>query len=195
MQISYGFKSDYSALICEILPHRVCRGKGTWKLNAQILFEKDYCDKINTCITKCRKLTKHLNPSEAWEIMKLNIIETSKEYSQDRAKTKRLIISQLEEKIESWHAKLNEGELSEGEQKLYDRTVADYEGHIEEKMKGAIFRSKSRWYNLAEINSKYFFGLERTRGSGRGMSLLIKDDGSETTKSYEKTGRIKKILQ
>ena len=60
-----------------------------------------------------------------------------------------------------------------------------------EKARGAMFRSKCRWYNEADKSSKYFLNLEKQRSSAKNMSALIKDgtiitDTSEILNEQEK---------
>ena len=64
---------------------------------------------------------------------------------------------------------------------LLEKTKQDYEDLISEAAKGAIFRSKCRWYNEAEKSTKYFFNLEKNRVGSKCMSLLKNEDGSEVT--------------
>ena len=46
-------------------------------------------------------------------------------------------------------------------------------------MQGVIFRSQARWYNEGEAVTKYFFNLEKSKASAKGMSSLIKESGEE----------------
>ena len=69
----------------------------------------------------------------------------------------------------------------EGNEQLINKTSADLESIIEEKTKGAIFRSRSNWYNLGQVSSKYFFNLEKNRSGSRNMTVLKNDQGEEMT--------------
>ena len=89
-----------------------------------------------------------------------------------------LIESQLQTQID----KLREKEdRTEGDNAILDRTITDLEKITSRKAQGAIFRSKARWYNEGEHNTKYFFSLEKSRSVGKNISVLIDDSGREIT--------------
>ena len=48
---------------------------------------------------------------------------------------------------------------------------------MNEKVAGAIFRSKSQYYNEGEKNSAYFYSLEKARSGAKNMITVVDDDG------------------
>ena len=180
IEIKYGFKSDHSCLECEIDMLEKSRGRGVWKLNNLVLSEIEYCEMIKDLVQDSERNSMALNPAEKWEATKLLIIEKSMKYCKERAKNKRIIISQLQEVINKWQPEVNAGMLRQEDMLLYERSVKDYEEIIEEKAKGARFRCKSQYYSEAETNSRYFFNLEKSRVGARGMDIIIDEMGNET---------------
>ena len=75
--------------------------------------------------------------------------------------------------------------LSKEEDTLWVNTKSDLEQKLLEKTKGIIFRSKVRWYEEGERNTKYFFALEKARYNAKTCYTLIGDDGQELTTSQE----------
>ena len=165
-----GFKSDHSAILVNLCPFGLIRGRGAWKLNTRILSEKEFIEKLNKEVDHTLKLTALLSPQEKWETLKLIIIAQSQAYSVERASNLKLIVSQLEQKIQELQEK-SDGE-SEAET-LLQKTKMDYEEILEDAAKAAAFRSGCTWYNDSEKSSKYFFNLERSKASAKGMSCLI----------------------
>ena len=53
-----------------------------------------------------------------------------------------------------------------------------YENKLDKDCRGTMIRSRSKWYNEAEIGSSYFLGLERLNYSNKTMKMLIKEDSS-----------------
>ena len=172
IDIVYGYKSDHSAVYLEISDNIVMRGRGYWKLNNRLLYEKDYLDRINACIKSCEGDMLELNANEKWELIKLQCINESIEYAKKRASARKLILAQLEEKIlEMQHA--------ESDNQLLIKTQKDYNELVQDQTRGAMFRSKAKWYNEGEKPTKYFLNLEKSRSSVKAMSTLLKDDGTE----------------
>ena len=87
-------------------------------------------------------------------------------------------MSQLEEKLNEYQDKNYEAMNSE-EVALFEQTQADFEAFQDERMQGVIFRSQVKWYNEGEAVTKYFFNLEKSKASVKGMSSLIKESGKE----------------
>ena len=50
----------------------------------------------------------------------------------------------------------------------------------EQKVKGAIIRSKARWVEYGEKNTRYFLNLEKRRGEKKNINKLKLNDGTET---------------
>ena len=67
------------------------------------------------------------------------------------------MITYQEKKIDGTMSPILKGEL---EQKLIE-AKENLEKMYEYKTQGTILRSKTRWYNEGEKNSKYFFNLEK----------------------------------
>ena len=96
------------------------------------------------------------------EMIKLEIRATSIKYSKIKMKGMKKIEDTIESEITSLERQL---ECDSGNNKV---TLAEQlklkkkelESIIEYKTKGAIIRSKARWYNEGEKNSKYFLNLE-----------------------------------
>ena len=103
-------------------------------------------------------------------------------YGNEKAKSRRTdetkqydTITYLEKKIDGTMSPILKGEL---EQKLIE-AKENLEKMYEYKTQGTILRSKTRWYNEGEKNSKYFFNLEKRHFkrkviiSGNCISLML----------------------
>ena len=74
------YKTDHNGIICEILPYKIKRGRGSWKLNNRVLYEIDYVKMINSKIDELLQEVKNKNPQELWEAVKIAIIANSQVY-------------------------------------------------------------------------------------------------------------------
>ena len=59
--------------------------------------------------------------------------------------------------------------------KRIDIVQADLEKEARIDAQGAILRSGVRWYEQAEVNSKYFLGLEKVKGRNKVMNSITDD--------------------
>ena len=64
-------------------------------------------------------------------------------------------------------------------------TKENLEKIYEYKTKGAILRSKTRWCNEGEKNSKYFFNLEKRHFKRKALSQLRRVDNSPLSSDHE----------
>ena len=67
--------------------------------------------------------------------------------------------------------------IDEFKAKLYKESLYDAQG--------AMLRAKSRWVSQAEINSKYFFGLKKTKAKSKTMCKTMREDGTLTRNPKE----------
>ena len=173
IKILPGFHSDHSAVYCEILPFEIKKGKGVWCLNTSILMEKELVNIVNQEIDDTVKeaIERKFNPGDKGEIVKLISILRCKDYSQLRAKNRKKIVRELEEKIE----KLEKSQNTDSKELLEAQT--EYEKYIQQKVQGAMIRTGSTWYNESEHSSKYFYNLEKSKSGARGMNALLDQNG------------------
>ena len=166
--------------------HSNRRGPGFWKLNTSLLEEDGYVKQIKTAIKAVKEEYQKDNTVDAaliWEMIKLKVREQSMMY----AKTKQTNLSRIEEELEktiNWLQKeidcssRDEPEKQEMHRKL-KKKQRELEQIIEHKTKGAILRSKCRWYNEGEKNTKYFLNLAEKKQYKSGVVSQLKIDGDK----------------
>ena len=54
MSIKSGYRSDHSAVICKFKFNTFVRGRGLWKFNNSLLYDKEYVDKVKQHIQLVR---------------------------------------------------------------------------------------------------------------------------------------------
>ena len=85
-------------------------------------------------------------------------------------------IARLEEQID----KTKDTQSSHLEEQLYEQKNK-LEKIIEFRTKGAILRSKARWYNEGEKNTKYFLNMEKRHYKQGTISQIKIDDNNFVT--------------
>ena len=108
----------------------------------------------------------------SWELFKFQISNFAQEYGREKASDRELLISQLSEKITNM-----EDVLDPSDMELLQATKLDLEELVNEKIRGVIFRSKCRFYELGEVNSKYFYSLEKSRYNAKTCHALFDEEG------------------
>ena len=152
------------------------RGKSYWKLNTTLLANIDFTTKVNTLIETYQNMNCH--PFTAWEELKKQVQKCAQKISRNVTSERKLIISQLLEKIDDMQQRLP---LPEHEDQLLVRTQLDLNQKVNENTKGMIFRSKVKWIEFGEKSSRYFFNLEKSKYNAKVCNALFNSDGELTT--------------
>ena len=187
-----GYKTDHSMITLRLLLHSNPRRPGFWKLNTSFLTELEYVNQIKTTIQEtCEeyKNDEFVNPSLLWEMIKFKVREKSLRYSKIKTKqTKQReiyveqTIARLQEELDNRNT---DDTLSSHLEEQLNESRLKLEKIIELRTKGAILRSKTRWYNEGEKNTKYFLNLEK-RHYKQGTISQIKLNDRDFVTSDEK---------
>ena len=95
----YGHKTDHSLLRCDLELDMEKRGPGIWKLNNQLLEEKNYVERVNEIIEKAKN-KKGVTPDIRWEWCQCEATLWSKGYSKTRAQQKNKRFNHIKEKVD-----------------------------------------------------------------------------------------------
>ena len=153
-------KTDHRALYMVVELQSMERGVGYWKFNTSLLGQKEFIEKMNQEIDTSIRLLEGKNPIEKWESLKVRIKKCAVKFSRNLTSQNNLVISSLSEKVNSYEMSFP---LTQQECQIYENTKLDLDEKMLEKAKGAIFRSKIKWYEEGEKSTKYFFSLEKSQ--------------------------------
>ena len=123
-----------------------------------------------------------------WDIMKMQIRSTSLKYAKQKRGKIRLIEKNLESDIMSLRRKLEENDLSETSQTIRNTLEAkklQLENNLQRQTQGAIIRSKARWHNEGEKNTKYFLSLEKRHVNSKTIKQLQLENNSAISMDME----------
>ena len=175
--IKPGYRSDHSILCLQIEclgTHK--RGKGTWKFNNNLLNDKNYVELVKNTIAGVTQDDAFSDKNMQWEYLKCQIRSDTMFYAAKRAKEKRQKEVELLNRIENLENNLDNNETNFLE---YQHTKAEWEDIQTEKGIGAIVRSKAKWAEYGEKNSKYFLNLEKRNYNSKYIKKVIKTNGVE----------------
>ena len=143
------------------------RGPGFWKLNTHLLTESEYINLIRKTITEVSKEYeghKEVDEILLWDVIKMQIRATSIKNAKEKKSCLKQKENFLEKEILALKRKLEENNPSEPHKEILQTELRIKNQQLEEiigyKTQGAILRSKVKWYNEGERNTKYFHSLE-----------------------------------
>ncbi|KAL9982975.1 hypothetical protein ACROYT_G005090 [Oculina patagonica] len=156
--------SDHSAVALNITfdEDSPPRGPGFWKFNNSLLLDIDYVELLTFKIREFVIRHQQVNDKGLfWEMIKMELRAFTIKYSKRKAKKSRDEEASPKTRLISIQNKLqaNHNESDKMEMDKLKAKLAEVEAR---KTQGAIVRSRTRWYEYGEKNSKYFYSLEKT---------------------------------
>ena len=162
------------------------RGPGFWKLNTSFLTEIEHVNQIKSTIQAVKEEYQNddtMNHALLWEMIKMKAREQSLKYAAAKKAKALKREEDLEKAINNLQLQIETTSDNEGAKQLeLERKKAELENIIEYRTKGAILRSKCRWYNEGERNTKYFLNMEK-RHYKQGVISQLKTNDDETVNS------------
>ena len=165
--------TDHRALYIVIDLKPFTRGTGYWKFNTSLLQKQDFITMMRQEIEATLASVIDKDPNSQWELLKKRVKNITIQFCKQNTSQDKLVISQLSEKVQEYESKLP---LTKEEDELLQITKAELEDKTLERIKGVMFRSKAKWYEEGERNSKYFFALEKIKYNSKTCFKIIKDD-------------------
>ena len=124
-----------------------------------------------------------------WDVIKMKIREASLNYAAARKRRLENRENQLEEEVLALENKLGERNVSDKVKENIRTELRIKKQLIEEiiayKTQGAILRSKVKWYNEGEKNTKYFHNLEKRHFNSKTIRYLQSANGKKFSTDVE----------
>jgi hypothetical protein len=157
--------SDHRGVLVSLKCTDVARGPGYWKFNNALLKDNILVDKINLVIEQYLSESSWENAEERWELLKLKIKNDTIQYS------KSLAVKQTNKCIELYsNLTLCESALAQSPTNIdLIRKREELKLQLDiielDKLHSAQIRSKEKWIQEGEKNTKFFLGLEKSRAN------------------------------
>lgn len=168
------------------------RGRGFWKFNAGLLREQDYVDQVKNMLQELRTKYRALQDKGLkWDTIKCEIRGLTIRYSKRRARQQRERYKELKVKLDQLTNQANENDYNDDLMNQIKQVTGQLEEINDEQTKAAILRSKVKYAELGEKNSKYFLGLEKRNFKTKCITALQTETGEVTKDPLEilKTGK------
>ena len=171
-----GIKSDHSIIFVHVTSSLVKRGRGFWKFNASLLQDLDYVQSVSNLIDNLKEETLYMSDKQLrWEYIKTEIRSFTLQFSSRKNKARREFKLKLEKDLYDMECQLHSG-VSQANVDRYMFIKEEVEKIEEFETKGAILRSKTRWAEAGEKNTKYFLNLEKRNAIDKHICQLKVDD-------------------
>ena len=173
--------SDHSLITFTLdLVNTQRRGKGFWKFNNSLLKDVEYIAMIKETIGNIKTEFITENKNMLWEFAKCKIRTETMLYSSKKANITRQKQTELETKLQSLEKEL-EREYDELIYAEYILCKTEWENILKIKANGIKLRSKAKWIEDGEKNTKYFLNLEKRNSNSKYIKKLITSDNNELT--------------
>ena len=178
------FKSDHSCITMSLDVGIQKRGRGYWKLNVSLLSDEIYVDRIRTIISDTISQHPHFNHSLLWEAVKVNIRSFSIAYSGKISKQRNNLENKLLHDIAHYETMFAHSPSDEI-MKCLSNARRQLDLIYDYKFQGIVLRSRARWAEKGEKNSRYFLNLEHRNKSNNCISEIITSNGDTLTHTQD----------
>ncbi len=171
-KINPGLHSDHSILSLELNANNINRGKGLWKCNLKLLKDMNYVKLVKNTVEQCKNdFCQQENKNLVWELIKLRIRSATIPYCIKRKTERTTFKLNLENELLRLQQELDYNN-SETTLHNYNSSKRELEQIEISETHSHIFRSKIKWTEVGENNSKFFLSLEKTNYSNMLISQL-----------------------
>ena len=197
--IDPSYRSDHSMIILSLVFNPFNKGKGLWKFNNSLLYEKDYSKIVREKIIDLKKqyaaliynrdkiqeiddneLQLTINVQLFLEMLLLEKRGKTISFASYIKKIKEQRFRDLQEEIATLEKNVTENSIENLETKKHE-----LESLRNEKMKGKLVRSRAQWVDEGEKPTKYFCGLESKNYTSKIIPKVEKDNGEIVTDQKE----------
>jgi hypothetical protein len=156
------------------------RGKGLWKFNSSLLHDQTYVQQIKDLVKKYEEEFKdHDDKGLAWEVCKLKIRSFSVPYCVKKKRDQKQFKLDLETKLHELEKSMDQN-VNSCSREEYISAKSELEKIEKHEANGSIFRSKIKWSEDGERNTKFFLSLEKRNYTNKCITQIQSNDKTFT---------------
>ena len=155
-------KTYHSAIVLELKEiEENCKGPGFWKLNTSLLASPEYVKTITSELpTWVQEANDLSNNRIKWDWLKFKIKMCSIAFSKKTSRERQKLEEELNSKYQDALNRFQQNPSNDTKQEV-EKLKSELEALYDRKVEGIIVRSRARWHEHGEKNSKYFLNLEK----------------------------------
>ena len=194
-----GYRTDHSGVTLELTLNENERGRGYWKFNNSLLKDHSYIQIVKDTISDVKQTYAtnnndnldnqqseySINSQLFLETLLLMIRGNTIKYSSFKKKQQQQQEKQLEQEIKIIEDEVNTNFINMSDEildNLETKKTMLYDIQ-KDKIEGMMLRSRSRYEDLGEKPTQYFFNLEKRNYTSKVIHKLVNEDGEEFTKT------------
>ena len=194
-----GYRTDHSGVTLELKLNENERGRGYWKFNNSLLKDHSYIQIVKDTISDVKQTYAtnnndnldnqqseySINSQLFLETLLLMIRGNTIKYSSFKKKQQQQQEKQLEQEIKIIEDEVNTNFINMSDEildNLETKKTMLYDIQ-KDKIEGMMLRSRSRYEDLGEKPTQYFFNLEKRNYTSKVIHKLVNEDGEEFTKT------------
>ncbi len=168
-------------------------GRRLWKMNIEILSDKEYRKRIENDIEIFKLNKTFYDPMESWDLLKSKIKQTTIEYTRQKHTERKDEVATLTQKHADIVAKIDN---SESDEELIEQKES-LEQKIEQletkRTEGDRIRAKMEKIEYDERSTKYYFKKEKEKGQRKQIVILENEQDETLETEHEIMGEIEKF--
>ena len=175
--------SDHRAVIlsCDFTSFE--RGPSIYKMNTNILKNKQFVDSVKTEINRTKNMSHILNPVLLWESLKAQIRGLSMQFSKTASLKNNLEKHNLTIKLKSIEDAISAGDSSNFLEGQLLKAKSELEVFTLAESRGARIRAGIKYAELGEQNNRFFLNLEKSRSVSNTIFKLKDENNIEYSTS------------
>ncbi|MCP3931562.1 MAG: hypothetical protein GY705_20955 [Bacteroidetes bacterium] len=191
------FATDHKGVAVNFCFSDFKRGPSYWKFNDSLLEDEIYIYLINDLIKKESCSTSGEEEDIKWELLKAKIRGATIEFGIQKKRESKNRLAMLTKRLDELSKTISQ---NNGNEELdlvteYYKTKKELDILEANKVAGAQLRAKQKWIEEGEKNSKFFFDLEKARGSSNIINRLKLNDEVTVETPHEILPAIKQFYQ
>lgn len=176
------YLSDHAIPVIDIYFSTMKPNKGYWKFNNSLLEDETFCSQIVDSILETLINMKDLPITQKWDMLKLAFRDVAIRRGIQIAKGRNNKIQVLQRAIKNNIASRDDDAplFFDDYTSNINNLQTELNDLLQQKVQGAIIRSRSNWAELGEKNSAFFLNLEKQNFNKKVITRLIDPETDET---------------
>jgi exonuclease III len=166
-----GLLSDHSIINVNINNSQSQRGRGYWKFNNSLLHDTIFVKNVKTLLKECERKYSYIHDNGLkWDTIKMDVRSFTIPYCIKKKKCNNKLKAELEKQLLLLQKAIDQDvniDISN-----FEQTKHELEAIALQEARGVILRSKARWTEDGEKNSKYFLNLEKRNSINKTITQL-----------------------